>query len=207
MIEYTESGNSANFTSENKIINSAPSYLFFKRIIDIVGSIFGLIVLFPIMIVIAILIKIEDPKGPVFFVQERYKQYPQKFKMYKFRSMYLDAEERLDELAHLNEQAGPVFKIKNDPRITNVGKVIRKTSLDELPQLINILKGDMSLVGPRPALPREVAEYNAYQLQRLSVKPGLTCIWQVSGRNHISFEQWVEMDIKYIKERNIWLDL
>ena len=174
---------------------------------DIVAASIGLIIASPIMLVVAILIKIEDPKGPIFFSQIRNGAYPGTFKMYKFRSMYIDAEERLQELMHLNEQSGPAFKIKDDPRITKVGKFIRKTSLDELPQLFNVLKGDMSLVGPRPAIPREVEQYTAYQKQRLFVKPGLTCIWQVSGRNNIEFDQWVELDIQYIKTRNLWLDI
>lgn len=182
-------------------------YLFLKRLIDIMGSMIGLLLASPIMLIIAILIKLEDPKGSIFFSQVRCGEYPKKFKMYKFRSMYVDAEERLHELMHLNEQSGPVFKIKDDPRITKIGKFIRKTSLDELPQLFNVLRGDMSLVGPRPALPREVEQYNLYQKQRLLVKPGLTCIWQVSGRNNIGFEEWVELDIEYIKKRNLWLDI
>ena len=182
-------------------------YLFLKRLIDIMGSMIGLLLASPIMLVIAILVKLEDPKGPILFSQIRNGEYPKTFKMYKFRSMYVDAEERLKDLMHLNEQSGPAFKIKDDPRITKVGKFIRKTSLDELPQLFNVLKGDMSLVGPRPALPREVEQYTDYQKQRLLVKPGLTCIWQVSGRNNIGFEEWVELDIKYIKTRNLWLDI
>ena len=121
--------------------------------------------------------------------------------------MVYNAEELLKELQHLNEQTGPVFKIKDDPRITKVGKFIRKTSIDELPQLFNILKGEMSLVGPRPPIPREVAQYNAYQLQRLAVKPGLTCYWQVGGRNSIDFDGWVELDLKYIQERSTWVDI
>lgn len=207
MVERIESIDDIKSLYDCDIVKVDSTYLFVKRLLDIVGSICGLIFLSPIMLLVAILIKLEDPKGPIFFVQERCKQYPQKFNMYKFRSMYVDAEERLGELAHLNEQSGPVFKIKNDPRITKIGKIIRKASLDELPQLINVLKGDMSLVGPRPALPREVAEYDSYQMQRLLVKPGLTCIWQVSGRNNISFDQWIEMDLQYIKERSLLLDL
>ena len=190
-----------------ELVNDDIIYLILKRLIDIIGASLGLILTSPIMLIVAILIKIEDPKGPIFFSQIRNGAYPMTFKMYKFRSMYIDAEERLQELMHLNEQSGPAFKIKNDPRITKVGKFIRKTSLDELPQLFNVLNGDMSLVGPRPAIPREVAQYTDYQKQRLFVKPGLTCIWQVSGRNNISFEQWVELDLEYIKTRNLWLDL
>lgn len=191
----------------DELVNGGIIYLTLKRLMDIIGASIGLIIASPIMLIVAILIKLEDPKGPIFFSQVRNGAYPKTFKMYKFRSMYIDAEERLQELMHLNEQSGPAFKIKDDPRITKVGKFIRKTSLDELPQLFNVLKGDMSLVGPRPAIPREVEQYTAYQKQRLFVKPGLTCIWQVSGRNNINFEQWVELDIEYIKTRSLWLDI
>lgn len=190
-----------------ELVNDHIIYLFLKRLIDIMGSMIGLLLASPIMLIIAILIKLEDPKGPIFFSQVRCGEYPKNFKMYKFRSMYVDAEERLGELMHLNEQSGPAFKIKDDPRITKFGKFIRKTSLDELPQLFNVLKGDMSLVGPRPALPREVEQYTFYQKQRLLIKPGLTCIWQVTGRNNIGFDEWVELDIEYIKTRNLWLDI
>ena len=178
-----------------------------KRLIDIVGSLCGIILLSPLFLIVAILIKLEDPKGKVFFAQERNGKYPKTFKMYKFRSMVHNAEELLKDLMDRNEQTGPVFKINDDPRITKVGKVIRRTSIDELPQLFNVLKGDMSLVGPRPPIPHEVEQYNSYQMQRLAVKPGLTCIWQVSGRNNIGFDEWVEMDIEYIKTRNLWLDI
>lgn len=192
---------------QETLVNDSKVYLVLKRIMDIVGSLVGIVLTLPIMVIVAVLIKLEDPRGPILFSQERNGQYPKTFKMYKFRSMYVDAEERLHELMHLNEQTGPAFKMKDDPRITKVGKFIRKTSLDELPQLFNILKGDMSIVGPRPAIPREVALYNEYQKQRLLVKPGLTCIWQVSGRNNIGFDDWVELDIEYIKTRNLWLDI
>ena len=178
-----------------------------KRLIDIVGSLCGIILLSPLFLIVAILIKLEDPKGKVFFAQERNGRYPKTFKMYKFRSMVHNAEELLKDLMDRNEQTGPVFKINDDPRITKVGKVIRKTSIDELPQLFNVLKGDMSLVGPRPPIPHEVDQYNSYQMQRLAVKPGLTCIWQVSGRNNIGFDEWVEMDLEYIKNRNLLLDI
>lgn len=182
-------------------------YLFIKRSIDIICSLAGIIVLSPVFLIVAVLIKIEDPKGSIFFCQERNGQHPNTFKMYKFRSMVHNAEELLKDLMDRNEQTGPVFKINDDPRITKVGKFIRKTSIDELPQLFNVLKGDMSLVGPRPPIPHEVDQYNSYQMQRLAVKPGLTCIWQVSGRNNIGFDEWVEMDIEYIKTRNLWLDI
>lgn len=182
-------------------------YLFIKRGIDIICSLAGIIVLSPVFLIVAVLIKIEDPKGSIFFCQERNGQHPNTFKMYKFRSMVHNAEELLKHLQEQNEQTGPAFKMTDDPRITKVGKFIRKTSLDELPQLFNVLKGDMSLVGPRPPIPREVEQYNSYQKQRLLVKPGLTCIWQVSGRNNIGFDEWVEMDLEYIKNRNLLLDI
>lgn len=187
--------------------NVSKGYLILKRALDIICSLTGIILLSPIFIIVAILIKLEDPKGSVFFGQERCGQFTKPFKMVKFRSMVHNAEEMLEELQHLNEQTGPVFKIKEDPRITKVGKFIRKTSIDELPQLFNILKGDMSLVGPRPPIPREVEQYDEYQLQRLAVKPGLTCYWQVGGRNSIDFDGWVGLDVKYIEERSTLVDI
>ena len=189
-----------------RLVREDALYIVIKRLVDIFGALIGLILAFPFMIIIAICIKLEDPKGPIFFAQTRNGQHPNTFKMYKFRSMYVDAEDRLADLIHLNEQNGPAFKIKDDPRVTRVGKVLRKTSLDEIPQLLNVLKGDMSLVGPRPALPREVEQYTEYQMQRLFIKPGITCIWQVSGRNSVDFDQWIEMDIEYIKKRNLIFD-
>lgn len=187
--------------------NVSKGYLILKRALDIICSLTGIILLSPIFIIVAILIKLEDPKGSVFFGQERCGQFTKPFKILKFRSMVHNAEEMLEELQHLNEQTGPVFKIKEDPRITKVGKFIRKTSIDELPQLFNILKGDMSLVGPRPPIPREVEQYDEYQLQRLAVKPGLTCYWQVGGRNSIDFDGWVGLDVKYIEERSTLVDI
>lgn len=193
--------------SSEFILRDSVIYSTVKRFTDIVFSLMGLFILSPIMLIVIIAIKLEDLKGPVFFSQERVGYLGKKFRMYKFRSMYIDAEKRLNELQHLNEQSGPVFKIKNDPRITKVGKFIRKTSLDELPQLLNVLKGEMSIVGPRPALPSEVNQYNDYQKQRLLVKPGITCIWQVSGRNNIGFNEWIELDLEYIKNQSFILDL
>lgn len=187
--------------------NVSKGYLILKRALDIICSLTGIILLSPIFIIVAVLIKLEDPKGSVFFGQERCGQFTKPFKILKFRSMVHNAEDMLEELQHLNEQTGPVFKIKEDPRITKVGKVIRKTSIDELPQLFNILKGDMSLVGPRPPIPREVEQYDEYQLQRLAVKPGLTCYWQVGGRNSIDFDGWVTLDVKYIEERSTLVDI
>ncbi len=182
-------------------------YLFFKRAIDIFGSGFGLIVLSPLFVIIAIAIKFEDSKGSILFSQKRVGQYGKEFNMYKFRSMVSNAEELKAKLIEQNEMSGPMFKMKHDPRITKVGKFIRKTSIDELPQLINILKGEMSLVGPRPSLPKEVAKFEPWMLERLEVKPGLTCYWQVMGRNDIDFEEWMKLDIKYVQDRNFGLDL
>jgi len=181
-------------------------YSFLKRTIDIIGSLCGLILLSPVLIITGILIKLES-KGPIIFVQKRVGINGQEFNMYKFRSMIVNAEELKEKLKDKNEMSGPMFKIKDDPRITKVGKFIRKTSIDELPQLINILKGDMSLVGPRPSLPKEVEEFEPWMRKRLEVKPGLTCYWQVSGRNNIDFENWMKLDIKYVEERNIILDI
>ena len=192
---------------ENIQTNNSIFYIVSKRIIDIIGSLAWLIFLSPLFLIVSILIKLEDPKGKVFFSQERNGKYPGTFKMYKFRSMVHNAEELLEKLKDQNEQTGPVFKMKEDPRITRVGKFIRKTSIDELPQLFNVLRGDMSLVGPRPPIPREVEQYTTYQMQRLGVKPGLTCLWQVGGRNSVDFDGWVELDIEYIQKRSLWLDI
>ena len=182
-------------------------YLFFKRLIDILGAGFGLIILSPLFLIVAIAIKFEDSKGSVLFSQKRVGQYGKEFNMYKFRSMVSNAEELKAKLMEQNEMSGPMFKMKHDPRITKVGKFIRKTSIDELPQLINILKGEMSLVGPRPSLPKEVAKFEPWMLERLEVKPGLTCYWQVMGRNDIDFEDWMKLDINYVHDRNFWLDI
>ena len=201
--------NSLRKLREDEIIQpkEGPIYLFFKRAMDIIGSLCGIILLSPLLIIVALAIKIEDPRGSIFFSQQRCGKDNKLFPMYKFRSMVSNAEELLEELMEHNEMDGPVFKIKEDPRITRVGKFIRKTSIDELPQLFNILRGDMSIVGPRPAIPHEVAEYSHYHKQRLLVKPGLTCIWQVSGRNSIGFEEWMDMDLEYIEKRNLWMDI
>ncbi|GFN29866.1 sugar transferase [Paenibacillus xylaniclasticus] len=182
------------------------AYLIMKRTIDIVGAAVGIFVLLPLFIGVAILIKLEDPRGPVFFHQKRVGKNGIPFRMYKFRSMVSNAEELLETLLSQNEVEGHMFKMKHDPRVTRIGRCIRKTSIDELPQLVNVLKGDMSLVGPRPPLPREVKEYSAHDKKRLSVIPGCTGLWQVSGRSQLSFDQMVELDLRYIKERSIWLD-
>jgi len=183
------------------------AYRMLKRAMDVAGGLAGILFALPVLVLIALLIKLEDPKGGVFFRQTRVGKNGKEFQMYKFRSMVSDAEKRLAELLKQNEIKGHMFKMKNDPRITRVGRVIRKMSLDELPQLWNVVKGNMSLVGPRPPLPREVKEYTVYHRQRLQVTPGCTGLWQVSGRNSLTFEQMVELDLIYIRNRSIWLDL
>jgi exopolysaccharide biosynthesis polyprenyl glycosylphosphotransferase len=189
------------------IVNDRKGYLIAKRLMDICGAIIGLVCLSWSFLIVAILIKLEDPKGPVFFKQVRVGKDGKEFYMYKFRSMVTNAEELLESMLHLNETTGAMFKMKNDPRVTKVGRFIRKTSIDELPQLWNVLKGEMSLVGPRPPLPREVAQYTEYDKQRLLVTPGCTGLWQVSGRNDLGFNEMVELDLKYIRERSILYDL
>lgn len=182
-------------------------YMTVKRVQDIIFSLLALVVLLPLMLAIAIMIMIDDPKGGFIFSQIRCGKDGRMFKFYKFRSMCVDAENKLDGLLDQNEMEGPAFKIENDPRITRVGKFLRRTSLDELPQLVNVFRGEMSIVGPRPPLPREVEQYTEYQKQRLSVKPGLTCYWQVQPhRNRISFEEWIELDLKYIKDQSYIVD-
>lgn len=188
-------------------VNSDMNYLRIKRLIDISGSLIGLILLSPVFFIIAVLIKIEDPKGKVFFKQIRVGKDENEFQMYKFRSMVSDAEEKLKDLLVLNEVTGAMFKMNEDPRITRIGKFIRKTSIDELPQLWNVLKGEMSLVGPRPPLVREVEDYTSYDKQRLLVTPGCTGLWQVSGRNTLGFKEMVDLDIQYISKRNVMLDI
>ncbi|WP_068675289.1 sugar transferase [Oceanobacillus sp. Castelsardo] len=188
------------------VVNDNELYLISKRTTDIFLSIIGIICLSPLFFIVSLLIKIEDNKGPVFFKQIRIGKDGRKFYMYKFRSMVSNAEDLKAVLMEQNEATGPVFKIKNDPRVTRIGRFIRKTSIDELPQLINVIKGEMSLVGPRPPLPDEVNQYNNYEKQRLIVTPGLTCYWQVSGRSNIGFDEWVELDLKYIRERNLMID-
>lgn len=178
-----------------------------KRFFDLVLTLTALPFLVPLFALVAVAIKL-DSRGPVFFVQERVGFRKHKFRMYKFRSMYVDAEDRLKEIEHLNEADGPIFKMKNDPRLTRVGRIIRKTSIDELPQLINVLRNEMSLVGPRPMSIRDVELFDkGIQRKRFSVQPGLTCIWQVSGRSNLSFERWLELDLEYIENWSFWLDV
>ena len=183
------------------------AYRFTKRAFDILFSSAVLVGFSWLFFIVAIAIKIDDPEGPVFFAQERVGRDGERFKMYKFRSMCSDAEEKLAELQSLNEKDGPVFKIANDPRITRVGRVIRKLSIDELPQFLNVLIGDMSVVGPRPPLPKEVEQYAPRQAQRLSIRGGLTCYWQTRrNRDAISFDEWVDLDLLYVKQCSVWVD-
>jgi lipopolysaccharide/colanic/teichoic acid biosynthesis glycosyltransferase len=177
-----------------------------KRVFDIVGSCFALVLFAPSMIAVAIAIKCTS-NGPIIFKQKRIGLGGKPFQFYKFRSMYVDAEEKKRELIKYNERNGPVFKMKNDPRITPVGRFIRKWSIDELPQFFNVLLGDMSLVGPRPPLVEEVEKYDRWHVYRLEVKPGLTCVWQVFARHEKSFENWVRLDIKYAQNQSLWYDL
>lgn len=188
-------------------IDSPKFYLFVKRVFDVIASVLALILLSPLFAIVAILIKREDPKGPVFYSQIRVGKNGKTFRMYKFRSMVVDADQKLAELLSKSDVEGAMFKMKNDPRVTKIGKWIRHTSVDELPQLVNVLRGDMSLVGPRPPLPRECAEYSAYDKQRLYVKPGCTGLWQVSGRNDVNFDEMVKLDLEYIRTRGIIKDV
>lgn len=177
-----------------------------KRAFDVVLSLVGIIATAPLWVLIIIAITLDSP-GPVFFVQERAGFNGRPFKLFKFRSMVADAESQLDQVRHLNQADGPVFKIRDDPRITRVGIVLRRTSLDELPQLVNILLGHMALVGPRPALPQEVEQYRPEDWERLGVKPGLTCLWVIRGRSDCNFDRWMEYDREYVRRASFWLDL
>lgn len=191
-----------------KGIEDRPFYRASKRLFDIVFSLGMFILFWWLYLLLAIVIIIDDPKGSPIFAQERIGKNGKPFTMYKFRSMCVDAEERLAEVECLNEKTGPVFKIKNDPRILRSGKLIRKLSLDELPQFWNVLKGDISVVGPRPALKKEVVTYNEYQKQRLLIKPGITCYWQTRiNRDSISFDDWVDLDLLYVKQCGVWADV
>jgi exopolysaccharide biosynthesis polyprenyl glycosylphosphotransferase len=177
-----------------------------KRVIDIVLATIGLLAALPICAAIVVAIKIESP-GPAIFTQERVGQHGRRFRFHKFRSMHIDAENRLGEVLVHNEADGPVFKMRNDPRVTRVGAFLRRTSLDELPQLVNVFRGEMSLVGPRPPLAREVEQYRPLDMMRLAVKPGLTCLWQVRGRSQVGFDEWMEFDREYVRNMSVWLDL
>lgn len=187
-------------------LNRQYGYRITKRVFDVIASLLGLVIISPVFLVLAICIKLDDG-GPVFYSQERIGKNGKPFKMYKFRSMRVNADKELEEIARQNEVDGAMFKIKNDPRITRIGKFIRKTSIDEFPQLVNVLLGQMSIVGPRPPLPREVVEYTNYDKQRLYVSPGCTGLWQVTVRNSVGFDEMVNIDLHYIQRRSVFLDL
>ncbi len=187
------------------LLQDPVSYRFIKRLIDILASLSGLVLLLPLFPFIVTLIKLETA-GPVFFRQRRVGLKGRLFDCYKFRSMAVDAEVQKARLQHLNEATGAAFKIKDDPRVTGVGRFLRRSSLDEFPQLFNVLKGDMSIIGPRPQIPVEVREYSPRDALRLLVKPGLTCLWQVSGRSHLDFSEWMELDRRYVKTRSLKTD-
>jgi len=188
-----------------RAVPDCPVRMFMKSIMDRLGALAGLILSAPIMALAALAIKL-DSKGPVFFRQTRSGLNGKPFKMLKFRTMVANAESQKEKLQSQNEMSGPVFKMKRDPRITKVGRILRKYSIDEFPQFINVLKGEMSIVGPRPPLPKEVAKYEPWQHRKLSVKPGVTCLWQVSGRNNIDFEDWMKLDLEYIDRWSLWED-
>ncbi|MGH8884946.1 MAG: sugar transferase [Egibacteraceae bacterium] len=188
------------------LLDASRAALLAKRTIDIALSLFALAVLTPVLTVAVVAAWLSSP-GPALFVQERIGRGGKPFKMLKIRSMYADAERQRDRYEALNESDGPVFKLRKDPRVTPVGRVLRKFSIDELPQLVNVLRGEMSLVGPRPPLPKEVSAYGEIERRRLLVTPGITGVWQVSGRSNIDFANWVEMDLAYIRSWSLWLDL
>jgi lipopolysaccharide/colanic/teichoic acid biosynthesis glycosyltransferase len=180
-------------------------YRFVKRLFDLVASLSGLLLILPLLPFIVTLIKLETP-GPVFFKQKRVGHRGRMFHCYKFRSMTIDAEDRKQQMQHLNEATGAAFKIKNDPRITGVGRFLRRSSLDEFPQLFSVFRGEMSIVGPRPQIPSEVKDYTPEQACRLLVKPGLTCLWQVSGRSHLDFLEWMALDRDYVRQAGFRMD-
>lgn len=197
-----------NVNNTETFVNNKTFYCYFKRCMDVVCSVLGLIILAIPLLIVGLVILIDSPGASPIYVQKRIGKNGREFDFYKFRSMVANADKLLDSLLEKNEMDGPVFKIKDDPRITRFGRFIRKTGIDELPQLWNVLKGDMSLVGPRPPLPREVENYNKHHYKRLSVTPGITCYWQVQPqRNSISFEDWVDFDLKYIKDRSLKTDI
>lgn len=187
-------------------VRHPPEMLALKRGLDVIASVIGITIAGPIMLACAFLVR-STSRGPILFRQQRSGLNGRPFVMYKFRTMQPDAENRRAEIAHLNESDGPVFKIRRDPRITRIGRVLRRWSLDELPQLFNVLKGDMSIVGPRPPIPAEVAEYDRWQRRRLSMRPGLTCLWQIKGRHHIGFDEWMRLDLYYIDHWSLMLDV
>ena len=202
----SEIGRDDEFTELRRHLESQRLLAVVKRIVDVLFALAGLLLFLPLLPFIAALVKLES-KGPLFFAQERVGRYGRHFMCYKIRSMVPNAEALKEKLEHLNEADGAAFKIREDPRITRVGKFVRRSSLDEFPQLWNVLTGDMSIVGPRPQIPSEVAEYEREHLTRLLVKPGLTCLWQISGRNDVDFGEWMRLDREYVESRTLALDI
>ena len=203
-MEETTNRESRILMDREAVLARRAKYWRFRRVQDVTISLLGLAVLWPLMLLTALLIVLDSPGAGPIYVQDRVGRDGKVFRFYKFRSMIPHADQKLEGLLEYNEMTGPVFKIKDDPRITRIGKFIRKTSIDELPQIFNVLKGDMSIVGPRPPLPREVEQYDDYARQRLYVTPGLTCYWQIQPhRNNLSFDEWLELDLKYITESSV----
>ena len=189
------------------VLKKGSGYWKIRRFQDVALSLLALLVLWPFMLLVALIVVIDSPGAGPIFAQTRIGRDGKPFTFYKFRSMKPNAEEELEDLLQYNEMEGPTFKIKNDPRITRVGRILRKTSVDELPQLWNVLRGEMSIVGPRPGLPREVEQYDDRARQRLLITPGLTCYWQIQpNRNEMTFDEWVDLDVKYINERSFLTD-
>lgn len=188
------------------LVHPSRTYLATKRLFDLVSALAGLLLLLPLLPFIILLIKLETP-GPILFRQQRVGRSGRLFPCFKFRSMVVDAEDRKADLEDRNEASGAAFKIKDDPRITGVGLFLRRSSLDEFPQLLNVLRGEMTIVGPRPQIPPEVSLYTPRQALRLEAKPGLTCLWQISGRSHLDFDEWMELDGDYVRRRSISMDL
>ena len=207
-IELSTVAEESDSVSKKARVKKRTAYRFFKRLFDIILSALGLIILAIPFLILSIIIFIDRPGASPIYTQVRVGKNGRAFKFYKFRSMIPNAEKKLDELLNKNEMEGPVFKMKDDPRITRVGRFIRRSSIDELPQLYNVLKGNMSLVGPRPPLMREVSQYTDEQMQRVSIKPGITCYWQIQPkRNSLSFDEWLALDMKYIEERSFFTDV
>jgi lipopolysaccharide/colanic/teichoic acid biosynthesis glycosyltransferase len=192
--------------AEEFVVRESAAYRIAKRSFDLLLAMGGLVLLVPIIPLIAVMIKLDTP-GPVFFRQQRIGRRGRPFAFYKFRSMFVDADERKKDVEALNEQDGPVFKVRSDPRVTDVGRFLRRSSLDEIPQIFNVVKGEMSIVGPRPPLPTEVSRYQPWHRRRLEVTPGITCLWQISGRSHLSFNEWMRLDMEYLKQRSFRTDL
>lgn len=206
VVDLTDRATVFRLSSEASLLNAPTWQMAVKRTIDVVGASLALVVLSALLLATAVAVKVTSP-GPIFFVQPRMGRNGREFRFYKFRSMHIGADEQRNHLIDLNEMSGPVFKIKEDPRLTSIGCFLRKSSIDELPQLWHVIRGHMSLVGPRPLPTFEALECSDWEAQRFEAKPGITCIWQVSGRSELDFETWVRMDIQYIERWSLWLDL